>query len=77
MRVIVESSLRFRGLVIGLASGLVLFGVFQLRSMPVDVLPEFVPPYVEVQTEALGLSAAEVEQLITVPLEAGIGAVPE
>ena len=27
------------------------------------------PPSVEVQTEALGLSAAEVEQLITVPLE--------
>jgi CzcA family heavy metal efflux pump len=72
VRVIVESSLRFRGLVIGLASGLVLFGVFQLRSMPVDVLPEFVPPYVEVQTEALGLSAAEVEQLITVPLEADL-----
>ncbi|HEY8633021.1 MAG TPA: efflux RND transporter permease subunit, partial [Candidatus Limnocylindrales bacterium] len=59
-------------MVIGLASGLVLFGVFQLRSMPVDVLPEFVPPYVEVQTEALGLSAAEVEQLITVPLEADL-----
>ena len=31
-------------------------------------LPEF-DPAVEVQTEALGLSAAEVEQLITVPLE--------
>ena len=30
------------------------------------------PPYVEVQTEALGLSAAEVEQLITVPLEADL-----
>jgi Cu/Ag efflux pump CusA len=28
-----------------------------------------VPPTVEIQTEALGLSAAEVEQLITVPME--------
>ena len=37
--------------------------------MPRDVLPEFGPPTVEVQTEALGLSADEVEQLITVPLE--------
>ncbi|MGI9332992.1 MAG: efflux RND transporter permease subunit, partial [Gammaproteobacteria bacterium] len=34
--------------------------------------PEFSPPYVEVQTEALGLAAAEVEQLITGPLEADL-----
>ena len=34
-----------------------------------DVHPEFSPTHVEVQTEALGLSAEEVEQLITVPLE--------
>jgi CzcA family heavy metal efflux pump len=44
-------------------------GIIQLRTMPIDVLPEFTPPYVEVQTEALGLSAQEVEQLITVPME--------
>src|SRR5919197_4445642 len=37
--------------------------------MPVDILPEFDPPMVEIQTEALGLSAEEVSQLITVPLE--------
>ena len=44
-------------------------GIAQLRSVPKDVLPEFTPPTVEVQTEALGLSATEVEELITVPLE--------
>ena len=44
-------------------------GVNRIRAMPVDVLPEFSQPYVEVQTEALGLSAKEVEQLITVPIE--------
>ena len=36
------------------------------------MLPEFTPPYVEIQTEALGLSAEEVEQFITVPLEADL-----
>ncbi|XAS68541.1 efflux RND transporter permease subunit [Micrococcaceae bacterium Sec5.7] len=34
--------------------------------------PEFAPPQVEIQTEALGLSAAEVEQLITSPMEADL-----
>ena len=48
------------------------FGIVQLRDARLDVLPEFSPPYAEVQTEALGLSAEEVEQLITVPLEADL-----
>jgi Cu/Ag efflux pump CusA len=37
--------------------------------MPVDFPAEFSPPYVEIQTEALGLSAEEVAQMITVPME--------
>ena len=45
------------------------FGVVQLDSMPVDVLPEFGTTKVEIRTEALGLSAYEVEQLITAPME--------
>lgn len=66
---ILGSGLRFGRLVVALAIGLLVIGIAQLRSAPVDVYPEFQPPSVEVQTEALGLSAAEVEQLITVPLE--------
>ncbi|HEY2960463.1 MAG TPA: efflux RND transporter permease subunit [Actinomycetota bacterium] len=69
MRWIVGSSLKARLLVVPVAVALLVLGFVQLRSMPVDVLPEFSPPLVEIQTEALGLSAAEVEQLVTVPLE--------
>jgi CzcA family heavy metal efflux pump len=69
IRGIVRWSLQFRFLVIVLAAALIAFGVARLRDMPVDVLPEFSPPYVEIQTEALGLSAEEVEQMITVPME--------
>jgi Cu/Ag efflux pump CusA len=69
MRWIVESSLKLRFLLIIIAAAIMILGVTQLRDMPVDVLPEFAPPYVEVHTEALGLSTEEVEQLITVPLE--------
>jgi len=69
---ILRSSLRFRLLVVGIAVAVIAVGVVQLRDAPVDVLPEFSPPYAEIQTEALGLSAEEVEQLITVPLEADL-----
>src|SRR3989304_3567508 len=69
MRWIVGSSLRFRYGGAAAAAGLMFFGVQQMRGMPVDVFPEFAPPRVEIQTLALGLSATEVESLITVPLE--------
>ncbi|HYZ02088.1 MAG TPA: efflux RND transporter permease subunit, partial [Candidatus Binatia bacterium] len=68
-RWIVGSSLKFRLLVLPIAAALIVAGIAQLRKAPVDVLPEYTLPYVEVQTESLGLSAAEVEQLITVPME--------
>jgi Cu/Ag efflux pump CusA len=69
MRWLVGSSLRFHGLVLAVAAVVMLVGVTRLRDAPVDVLPEFGPPTVEIQAEALGLSAVEVEQLITVPFE--------
>ena len=69
LRAIIEASLRFRLLILAAAAAALVVGASQLHKMPVDVLPEYVPPTVEIQTEALGLSAAEVEQLITVPME--------
>ncbi|HSB65108.1 MAG TPA: efflux RND transporter permease subunit, partial [Anaerolineales bacterium] len=69
MNSIVKSSMKFQFLVITLALALMAFGLIKFRGMSVDVLPEFSPPYVEIQTEALGLSAEEVEQMITVPME--------
>ena len=72
MRWIVGASLQLRYLIVILAGVLMAFGISQLRSMPVDTYPEFNPPLVEVQTEALGLSADEVESLITTPMEADL-----
>ena len=57
MRWIIEWSMKFRLLVVALAVAMIAVGITQLPNMPVDALPEFAPPYVEVQTEALGLSA--------------------
>lgn len=75
-RWIIGSSLQFRFLVVGLAAALVAFGAIQLKKMPFDVFPEFEPPIVEVQTEAIGLSAEEVASLITLNLEELLSGVP-
>ncbi len=66
---LVRLSLQFRFLVLAAAAALVAFGVYRLPSAPIDALPEFAPPMIEVQTEAPGLSAPEVEELITLNLE--------
>jgi len=58
--------------VVAVAAVLVAAGIWQMRQMPLDVVPEFSPLTLQVRTEALGLSAAEVESLITVPLEADL-----
>jgi len=72
IRGIIRQSIRLRYLVIILAVVLMFFGIIQLPEMAVDVYPEFNPPLVEVQTEALGLSATEIEALLTVPMEADL-----
>ncbi len=76
VRWIVESSLKLRFVVVTVAAAIVFFGADRLREMPVDILPEFAPPLVEIQTEALGLSAAEVEALITNPMEEFLAGIP-
>lgn len=72
MRSIVGWSLRARFTIAAAAVALVVLGFAKVGDTPTNLLPEFLPPTVEIQTEALGLSAAEVEQLITVPLEADL-----
>src|SRR5436853_6826836 len=76
MRWIVGSSLKFRFLVIAIAAVMMYFGILQVQRMPVDVFPEFAPPLVEIQTICLGLTAVEVESLVTVPMEQALAGLP-
>src|SRR5215469_2145890 len=69
VRSVVDVFVRFRVLVIAVAVGIMVAGVATLPHMHADVLPETSPVTVDVQIEALGLSAPEVEELVTVPLE--------
>src|SRR5258707_10911298 len=72
MERIILGCLRLRTVVVAAAAVLLAGGLWQMRQMPLDVVPEFSPLTLQVRTEALGLSAAEVESLITVPLEADL-----
>lgn len=77
MRWIVNASLHFRYIMLALAAILLIFGTLHLRHVSVDVFPEFAPPLVEVQTETPGLSASEVESLVTIQLEDVFSSIPQ
>ena len=69
----VRFSIRFRGIVIALACLLAGYGIYTLTVSTLDVFPEFAPPLVIIQTEAPGLSSAQVEVLVTQPIENALG----
>src|SRR5471032_60047 len=51
---------------------LLIYGGIVLSRAKLDVFPDFVPAQVEVQTDAPGLTAEQVEQLVTRPVEQAI-----
>ncbi len=73
---IILSSIRLRSVVIGLTIAMVVLAFAYIKEIPVDVFPEFGEPTVEIQTEALGLSAEEVKSLVTLNIEELLAGVP-
>jgi len=69
-------AIRFHGVVIALACVVLLYGIYALQQAKYDVFPEFAPPQVAIQTEATGLSAEQVEILVTQPLENSLNGAP-
>jgi len=72
LRTLVELSLRSRGVLITLAVGLIVYGIYVARNAKLDVFPDFVQPQVTVQTEAPGLAPEQVEALVTRPVESAL-----
>ena len=76
LRRIVDFCLCNPWLVIAMTAVSVVAAVAVGRRLPVDVFPELKVPRVVVQTEAGGLTAEEVEQFITIPLESAMNGLP-
>ena len=66
---LVGLSVRFAGAIATLTLIGLLAGLWATGSAPLDVFPDFVPSTVDIQTEAPGFTAEQVEQLVTKTIE--------
>jgi CzcA family heavy metal efflux pump len=73
---VISFAIRFRGIIVALALVLLGYGTLSVMRAKYDVFPEFAPPQVGIQTEAPGLTAEQVEILVTQPIENAINGVP-
>ena len=73
MSSIVKFSIRYTGVIIGLAVIAMIFGLYQITRSPLNVFPEFSPNQVIIQTESPGLPSDLVESLVTLPIEKNLG----
>src|SRR5271154_7552429 len=62
-------ALKARAVVVGIAVLLLISGIYSFHALDIEAYPDPVQPDVEVLTLPVGLSAEEVEKLVTVPLE--------
>lgn len=72
MSALVRFSIRYFGVVLGLAALVVAYGLYGLTRANLDVFPEFSPTQVVIQTESPGLSAELVEVLVSQPIESSL-----
>lgn len=72
MNRLISFCLRNRLTVILLTLALAAVSAYVVSKLPVDVFPELKVPRVTIQTEAGGLSAEEVEQYVSIPIESAM-----
>jgi hydrophobic/amphiphilic exporter-1 (mainly G- bacteria), HAE1 family len=59
-----------------LSAVITLLGFISLTRLPVDLMPEFQQPTLNIRTSYAGVGPLEMEELITRPIEQAVGAVP-
>lgn len=73
---LIRWSLQHRAVVLFLAAGLLVWGGFSARQIPLDVLPDLTAPTVTILVEAPGMVPVEMESLVTLPLESALNGAP-
>src|SRR6202051_2610278 len=76
IRRLVDFALKNRLLVLAIATLLFIWGVISFRSLPVEAYPDVANNYVQVITQWPGISAEQVEQQVTIPLEIVMHGIP-
>jgi cobalt-zinc-cadmium resistance protein CzcA len=76
LRGLVDFCLTNRLLVIAVAILLFIWGVISFRSLPVEAYPDVANNYVQIITQWPGISAEQIEQQVTVPIENVVNGVP-
>src|SRR5688572_22718355 len=73
---LIQFSLKNRLFVIALAALIMVYGVFTLVNLPVDVLPDLNRPRVTIFLEAEGMAPEEVESQANLPVETALNGAP-
>ena len=76
IRRIVDFALENRFLVIGAALMLLVWGAISFHQLPVEAYPDVANNYVEIITQWPGISAEQIEQQVTIPLEIVMNGIP-
>src|SRR3984885_6818056 len=76
IRRVVDFALANRLLVLGLAFVLFAWGIISFHNLPIEAYPDVADNYVEIITQWPGISAEQIEQQITIPLETAMNGIP-
>ncbi|HUB01567.1 MAG TPA: CusA/CzcA family heavy metal efflux RND transporter [Terriglobales bacterium] len=76
IRRVVDFALANRLLVLGLGVVLFVWGMISFHNLPIEAYPDVADNYVEIITQWPGISAEQIEQQITIPLETVMNGIP-